>query len=142
MQPEPGDLHLELDSSPLAVRGALAQMTRYLQRRCPGAGLGAAETVLAEALNNIVEHAYAGGRGRIRLCLRIRGNDIHCCIADQGHPMPGGTPPRGELAPLPPDAPLPEGGFGWHLIRALSQDIAYQHESGRNCLSFRVSAEQ
>ncbi len=142
MQPEPGDLQLELDSSPLAVRGALTEMTAYLRGRCPEEGLAVVEIVLAEALNNIVEHAYVGGTGRITLCLRAHAGDVQCCIADHGLPMPGGAAPSGRLRLSAPGAALPEGGFGWHLIRSLSQDVDYRRVSGRNYLSLRVQAGQ
>ena len=52
--------------------------------------------------------------------------------------MPGGRPPAGRL----PDGAdcalvdLPEGGFGWHLIRTLTRDLAYVRSGGCNRLSF------
>lgn len=98
---------------------------------------GNAEIVLAEVLNNIVEHAYAAGPGRIELTLRQDGDGLRCTIADEGCPMPGGAPPDGRLPAADPDD-LPEGGFGWHMIRTLTRDLAYRRDGGRNLLSFRL----
>lgn len=75
MLPEPEDrqaTRLVFDSDPLAVREALRRLAA-----CPPLCLldddmrGTAEIVLAEALNNVVEHAYAGRRGKIELWLRL-----------------------------------------------------------------------
>ena len=54
-------------------------------------------------------------------------------------PSPGGEPPAGQ-APDPDD--LPEGGFGWHLIRSLSKDLEYHREGDRNFLTFRLDMRQ
>ena len=33
---------------------------------------------------------------------------------------------------------LPEGGFGWFLIRELTHDLTYRRDGSRNHLSFRM----
>ncbi|MCL3881854.1 ATP-binding protein [Marivita sp. GX14005] len=77
--------------------------------------------VLAEAVNNVVEHAYANrpngavaisvSRGRTALTIELR---------DWGAPMFG--IPDG-IAPDPSE--LAEGGYGWFLIRSLTSDVKY-----------------
>lgn len=99
---------------------------------------GTAEIVLAEVLNNVVEHAYSQHGGEIRLSLSADGSLLHCVIEDEGQAMPGGTPPAGDL---PPADQFPEGGFGWHLIRTLSSGLEYQRHGGMNRLSFSLPAE-
>lgn len=100
---------------------------------------GTAEIVLAEVLNNVVEHAYATLTGDIRLQLTLSQGRLHCLIEDQGVAMPGGEPPAGIL-PVAED--LPEGGFGWHLIRVLSSGLSYQRLGQTNRLSFSLPAER
>ena len=41
------------------------------------------------------------------------------------------------------DAPqdLPEGGFGWFLIRSLTRDLTYLREDGYNMLCFCVDVD-
>jgi serine/threonine-protein kinase RsbW len=34
---------------------------------------------------------------------------------------------------------MPEGGFGWLIIRQLARDVAYVREDGVNQLSFRIA---
>lgn len=106
-----------------------------------------AQLVLAEALNNIVEHAYAESTGEIEVLVTASDLGIICHIADAGRPMPDAVLPAGKVLacsmPRPVDhESLPEGGFGWPLIRALSQDLAYRRVDGRNLLSFRIAAKQ
>ncbi len=101
-----------------------------------------AQIVLAEALNNIVEHAYGTERGEIEVTLHTSATGLHCQIADFGRPMPGGILPEGRLSLPHLMADLPEGGFGWHLIRSLSQDLRYRYEGGCNRLEFRIESQQ
>jgi serine/threonine-protein kinase RsbW len=100
--------------------------------------LGTTELVLAEALNNVVEHAYASYSGQIEVEVRRGRNQLRFHIADRGLPMPGAEPPLGHLPEVGVFDDLPEGGFGWFLIRSLSQDLAYRREGERNLLSFGV----
>jgi serine/threonine-protein kinase RsbW len=99
---------------------------------------GTAEIVLSEALNNIVEHAYAAHRGQIEVCVRVVRGALICTVIDQGLPMPGESLPEGRLPEVRGVEDLPEGGFGWHLIRTLSSDLAYSRVNGRNELRFRL----
>lgn len=91
---------------------------------------------LAEALNNIVEHAYDGADGRpifARVQLRPSGYDV--VLVDEGKPMPGGTLPAGRLDFDNENLDfLPEGGFGWVLIRSQMDAIDYERRGGRNVL--------
>lgn len=132
-----------IPSTPLAVRQALRALFDHLMTESMGADArDTAQIVLAEALNNIVEHAYAQGPGEIEVTIEVCPVGLTCRIMDAGSPMPGGTLPEGKLAPLTTDDDLPEGGFGWHLIRTLSEDLNYSREGGRNLLTFRIAAQQ
>ncbi|MCX7286782.1 MAG: ATP-binding protein [Rhodobacterales bacterium] len=106
---------------------------------------GTVELVLAEVLNNIVEHAYAGGTGPVEVDLWATASGLNFQVADAGNPMPEGTLPDGHLPDFlrSGDGPtvlsdLPEGGFGWHLIRSLTRDLTYARQGGRNLLSFAI----
>jgi len=125
-----------------AVRDTLLSLRGRLARGGCGPEMGARlELVLAEVLNNIVEHAYAGGRdGAITLLLRGGGASVWCLVEDHGRPLPRFTLPD-PAAPDPaalPAGDLPEGGFGWALIRRLSRGLSYERVDGMNRLSFWV----
>ena len=98
------------------------------------------EIVLAEVLNNIVEHAYRGAAGQIQISVACQIGFLDICIKDYGLPMPDLKLPAGELHPLYDGQDPPEGGFGWHLIRSLTQDLLYQRVQGQNILQFRLAS--
>ncbi|MES2142769.1 MAG: ATP-binding protein [Pseudomonadota bacterium] len=136
----PAATRIVIPSDPVAVQqGLKALFDTLLLRQLDEADRGRAELVLAEALNNIVEHAYAEAGGEIELTLCLNGQGLNCRIVDHGAPMPGEALPQGIL-----DAPedLPEGGFGWYLIRTLAEDLRYARVADQNQLTFRLTTEQ
>jgi serine/threonine-protein kinase RsbW len=146
MQPTPEandqaeQLHLAFLASAASVRENLRRlMSQPLLSNMPDDVRGTAELVLAEVLNNVAEHAYADRPGPVSVTLHRDLQGIDCLIVDQGAAMPGGSLPEGRSpgAELGLDD-LPEGGFGWHLIRTLTLDIGYARIDGCNRLSFRL----
>lgn len=103
--------------------------------------MSSVEIVLAEALNNIVEHAYPADQpGDIHMTLRLRGSGLLVEIRDSGRPMPQGRAPIGNHPMTETDGdPMPEGGYGWFLIRELVRDLIYDRADGENFLIFRLA---
>lgn len=126
-----------------AVRNGLAQTMACIAPLALSADeAGTVELVLAEALNNVVEHALAATEGQTTV--EIRGNHgpdgLRLSIIDQGAPMPDGQAPR----PQAPDLDvalihMPEGGFGWFMIHTLAQDVRYARVGNRNHLTLLLS---
>lgn len=119
-------------ADPAAVRGLLER----LEAGPALAGLSPAERdctllVLAEALNNVVEHGYGGGPGWIGL---LRGPERAWRIVDAAVPVPQ-IPVRG----MP--GGLAEGGYGWPLIRALTAEVRLRRRRGLNVLTLRMHPE-
>ena len=115
-----------------------------VQLGLPIGQLFALELVLAEALNNVVEHAYRDqGHGRIEMDIAVWFNSIHCTLRDWGAPMPNGClPPARRHAPDRLDMQaLPEGGFGWALIRDMTRDLTYRRQGRMNRLSFVIDLD-
>jgi len=134
--------NLAFSSTSKAVRQALEGLRAdYLERTVSKNLCGIAELVLAEALNDVVEHATARqADGRVRLALAYDPPFLTFDLRDNGAPMPGLSLPKG----APPCIEtaienLPEGGFGWSLIHALAQNIEYRRKNGWNYLRFRLS---
>jgi serine/threonine-protein kinase RsbW len=122
---------MRLPATWLAVRHALAEVRRWLRETGPeGADLGTIELVLAEALNNVVEHAYEKGTGPIDLRVERRGQMLHCLVCDLGAGLPQGCVPD---PPCPDPETLAEGGYGWYLIQSLARN---HRLSFRNALRF------
>jgi serine/threonine-protein kinase RsbW len=135
--------HLSIPATFPSVRAALAAlMDGPVLEAVPEHDRGAVEIVLAEALNNIVEHAYADAAGEITLTLWQAGGEVACRITDRGASMPRETLPDGVLAQVEAPADLAEGGFGWFLIRSLSRDLRYARYGTLNELTFVLNSEQ
>lgn len=134
-------LRLVFPADPASVRATLARLTAAapLDGVVPGVR-ETAELVLAEVLNNVVEHAYRGAGGAVDLSLHRVPGGLACLVVDSGAPMPEGRPPaaRRSVPPSTPPADLPDGGFGWALIRTLTVDLRYSREDGRNRLHFVI----
>ena len=136
---------VSLPGEEAAVRGALKHIVSALKERAlADEEIGTVELVLAEVLNNVVEHAYGESEeGEIEVTIRRRNQSIIFEICDDGRPMPNGRPPAGSV----PDADgdhldsLPEGGFGWLLIRELVRDLIYDRRDDQNILIFRYRLE-
>lgn len=100
------------------------------------------QLVLAEIINNILEHAYPpnGPDGAVKITGICRQDGMHLRIRDTGLPMPDGELPLGGSQSLDVNlADLPEGGFGWFLIRDLARDLAYSRIGDENHLTLRIA---
>lgn len=135
----PETVALVLESSALSVHDTLGELMRHPRIANLGDdAIGTLWTVLAEALNNVVEHAYAEGQGEIGLRLWRDGSVLAAEVTDHGLPMPGQRPPEGLLPVFGEFEDLPEGNFGWHLIRAMTDCVFYDRIDGTNRLRFSI----
>ena len=135
--------HSHFHSTPQDVRAALAKVMTFLKTAgLTSEDLITAELVLAEALNNVVEHAYSDTpRGKIQIDLNITGSTVGITITDHGQAMPGGQLPL-SLGPAQLDcasrADLPEGGWGWQVIRGCVAAVTYQRAGNENLLNIDI----
>lgn len=100
---------------------------------------GDALIVLAEVLNNLVEHGRAADGHGIELCLRPADAMLLCEVHD---PFVSFDPTCAirdapDLSNATTDM-LPEGGFGLMLLNALAVDVSYTSHQGHNCLSLKI----
>lgn len=101
---------------------------------------GTVEVVLAEALNNIVEHAFADtGEGQVLLEMHEGRDRLRFHLRDTGQPLPGLALPTARLPRQNVSVQdLPEGGFGWYLIHSLTAALDYARVGPENHLSFEI----
>lgn len=133
-----GGVRLSFGSDPQQVRGALADLrARWIAGGLSAATCERAELVLAEALNNVVEHAFGMADGRIALETCFCPGGIVICLRDEGAPMPGHAIPA--AGPPADPASLPEGGFGWYLIHSLADELTYLRSGKTNVLCIRIA---
>ena len=99
-----------------------------------------AEIVLAEALNNVVEHSFEYNEdGNIQLEVATEANEFSMTIKDNGKVftgIPQKKEMKGEAVELDD---LPEGGFGWFLIHELTNEIFYTRLGDLNTLELRMA---
>lgn len=145
MPPVPATISLRCRAEPSAIRTLVTDLRLALvQQGLSEDHLGTIEIVVAEALNNIAEHAYAGGSlGNATLCATLSDDGLCVSLRDQGHAIPGGRPPAG----VRPDTDvardaLPEGGYGWFLIRELTQTLSYRRVAGENQLDLQFALSE
>lgn len=142
-----------LPASPMSVRRALTDVCRFMRPACPEDALGRLELVLAEVLNNIVEHGIGAGRAAgaapdraiararaVHLLVSRETEGLRCVITDTGVLLPAECLAPRSLPRCEPE--LPEGGFGWYLIQDLARDLTYSRRDGRNRLAFTLPVEE
>ena len=133
-------LDLRFEAEPFAVRRALCRTVATFAGRIGEAAAGSLELALAEALNNIVIHAYGSAGGSISLSIEVRAGALHCRICDIGKPLPGGAPPNVGPEIDPAGQPvLREGGWGWQILRKVAEDLTYERAGEENRLTFRIA---
>ena len=126
-------------ASDAAVRILLAELRKWLTNSGLDEDIcGSVEIVMAEALNNIVEHAYSGaGKGLVDVSVTQQTAQLSFTIRDEGQPMPDLRLPDNQLPDANgPLADLPEGGFGWFLIHHLTHQLSYERQDDQNLLCF------
>lgn len=136
----PGHLSLQVGPSFSDVRRGLASLRPWFAAlELEEAEAMACEQVLAEALNNVVEHGGLSGSQKISLKLSMAGGRLMCRIGDPGRGYPDGILPEGKLPAIPAQvADMPEGGFGWMLIRQFAEDVSYRRMAGGNLLLLSI----
>ena len=133
-------LRLTIQADACAIRRLLSRVVLALDGlRLSPDRLGDIELVLAEVLNNIQRHAYGGDPGEIELELASGGDVLICTVTDRGRPMPGGQLPAGRAVEVDVCSEmLPEGGFGWFLIRSHAARLDYRRLNDRNRLTVHL----
>jgi serine/threonine-protein kinase RsbW len=126
------------------VATALRDVAEYLRvRGCSPGLVDDGAIVLAEVLNNVEEHAYAGRAGDpVTVRLEAVDGALRCVVEDRGSHFPKGRLPGSDMPVSNPAAldSLPEGGFGWPLVRKLTSDVTYVRDGETNRLVFCLAA--
>lgn len=136
-------ISLSFMPSEAETRGAMVMLGQLLRsHNLAASDVERAELVLTEVLNNVVEHAMAKRSGQISAKIDIGPDALWCCVTDAGMPMPqGGVPSGRRVGAVKAISDLPEGGFGWFLIHALTTDLRYHRSTSQNQLAFSIPLE-
>jgi len=122
-----------------ARRGVISVVHRLKDMGVPDTRVDEVQIALAEAVNNVVEHAYSETTtGDVLIRCNLHSDRLWVEIRDAGMPFPETKLPEGKPTHVDASTPLedlPEGGFGWFLIRELASDIQYKRNMDNNQLS-------
>lgn len=86
-----------------------------------------------EACTNVIEHAYAGGPGQIRIAVTVYPDRIQIQVHDTGRPFD----PRAVHTP-DLEAPLERretGGLGLHFMRSIMDEVRFEFDQDGNRLT-------
>ena len=113
-------IHVECIATQTAVRGLLIGIRTWLR-----------------AANLSEENC-----GTVEIALALTAAGLRCELRDQGAALPGLGPPDTGLPLIDgPRESLPEGGFGWSLIRPLSSRLSYERRDGENRLTLEFNLD-
>lgn len=132
---------LQIAGTDQAIREALEKIVVDLSKaRLSKDDTEHAQIVLGEVLNNIVEHAFVGiTSGAIRLLACRSRKMLRVTVQDNGIAMPNGQLPQRPQPRIDVAIDdLPEGGFGWHLIRSLTDRLHYERNGETNQLTLDI----
>lgn len=135
------EFEIQFISDSFAVRDALIKSKKaWIRWNMPLDLVDTAVQVLAEVLNNVVEHAHSlRPDGAVIVKSLQVADSLRIEVLDNGAPMPDGV-----LAPTTiwqQDVcldDLPEGGFGWFMIQSMAQDLHYERQGDWNRLQFSI----
>lgn len=122
---------------PEVIRSTLIELNQMMKPHIFPDLLHRSELVLAELLNNIAEHGQPEGENSgifIRMSVASQTDGISCEVRDNGKVLPETCLTAG----LPDITAYPENGFGWFLIKQLTQSLAYSRCGRQNVIAFTV----
>ncbi len=134
------NFNLSISPDPLSVRDALEQLDHWLAGfRGDQADRSSTQVVMAEVLNNIVEHGSLGPNQNIRSSISVMSNGIECSVIDEAPVYRALANLSGEPSlTCEASIQLAEGGYGVFLIQSLVVDIRYIEVERGNHLEFRI----
>lgn len=126
------------------VTMALQDLADHLKAQgCASGLIDDGTIVLAEVLNNVEEHAYGGRSGApVTVRLEAQAAALRYVVEDRGRRYPKDQLPDAEMPASHRDDldGLPEGGFGWPLVRKLTSEVSYTRDGDTNRLVFCLPA--
>lgn len=143
--------HRVLPADPGAIQATLLDMRARFVTEIDADALARVELVLAEVMNNVAQHGT--GRGKtadpahaaraltIHLSVAVHDRGLACAVTDDGPPLPAACLADPEIERSPEHAALAACGFGWMIIRDLTQSLFHFREDRRNVLCFNIPGQ-
>lgn len=96
------------------------------------------ELCVTEALNNAIEHAYAGASDKsVEVSMQIEAGLLTIEVRDSGRSIPSGKLDGAEILDPDPDdlLSLRERGMGLAILKSAMDTVTYRTEKGVNTLT-------
>ncbi|MEO0820701.1 MAG: ATP-binding protein [Pseudomonadota bacterium] len=136
---DPPDGRVTFDVDVAGISGAVERTMALLFQsvRCAGEDdRDSFRLALTEALNNVVEHSRHPESEPVFIHVGHSGRSAWACVEDAGVVLPPHLLGLSTIAPKEPPTDtlelLPEGGWGWTLIRASVHRLDHTRRAGRN----------
>jgi len=127
-----------IDAQYQLVGEAVVRAQTYLAENNADEGVIAlCAMIITEALNNIIEHAYANAMGSIDLGIKMSEYKLIFTFIDNGTPAPKHLFDGAHHMPTPED--LPESGWGLALIHTIVDEVSYRYLDDTNYLKLSIN---
>ncbi len=122
---------IALTSDPAVVQELRPRLTTLALESGLSSAADPFASAVTEALNNCIEHAYGNVRERpIELTWTADARSVQTALRDWGKPME--HLPRGTC---PDPLSMPDGGWGWFIIRSCTDEVIYSTGPDGNLLT-------
>jgi serine/threonine-protein kinase RsbW len=132
-------LQIAIKSVQTEVTNVATRITKWLTSHAVSPDVvGELELVMAEALNNVVEHGYLYSEdGEIDILVTLTNEFMTIKITDSGRKFDGPPPFKEMDVESFNFEELPEGGFGWNLIHSMTDEVEFEFADQQNRLTLK-----
>jgi serine/threonine-protein kinase RsbW len=125
MAQNPFEIVVESKIDSLPVIGDFIENTLSLFKADPGT-IYKVQLAVDEATTNVINYAYPGGIGTLKVSLELAGEEVIITIRDKGRPFDPNTIPPPNITADVEDRKI--GGLGFFFIKKLMDGVSYVYE--------------
>ena len=114
----------KIDNLPLIGDFISDTLTRF---RADAATIYKVQLAVDEACTNIINYAYSGGAGPLKIALELAGEDIMITIRDKGKPFDPTSIPPPDISSGVDQRKI--GGLGIYFMKKLMDSVSYSFDS-------------
>jgi anti-sigma regulatory factor (Ser/Thr protein kinase) len=113
-------------------------LSEFVETVCEEKGLDMSLTMnlnlaLEEAVVNVMNYAYPGSQGDVKVDIKIDDQKVVSILTDSG--IPFDPTQKGDVDTTLPAEERPIGGLGIHLVKQIMDKVSYQYVGNQNILT-------